>query len=256
MGLFNNYLTDPKSEEMFSSIFKPMADLQAEMLDGVFDFYGAALEKFVEDLEFQQISFNNWLNRDKDDVVDAEDAIFSPDGDPEDIKDDVDPLPGVNPDDKDDEIITDDDSDGLDRFNTALDKLGEKVDAAVDFWSNFGAAGSQMVALLDPWSSFMLDRCDGFLDTPTQIEGENTMDSDDDVWVMYSRDDAGNLVMSWGRSKKEVQAALDAYTDNKEKLSLFEPIVSVDDSWKDGWNADKDKTSKSEGALGVGFFGW
>lgn len=257
MSLFERYLANAKNDGkgMFSEIFDPMKNL--ELLDEVYDFYGAAMEKFVEDLEFQQITFDKWLNFGRDDAKDpaGDDVVAPPAEDDVDEKDDVEELPGTTTDDKEEDIV-DDAASGQDRLNAALDKLGEKVDAAADFWKNFGAAGSQMVALLDPWSSFALDRCDDFLDTPQQIKGDKTSSTDDDVWVLYSRDDAGNLVMSWGRSKKEVQAALDAYTDNKEELALFEPLLSVDDSWKDGWDADKDKTSKSEGALSVGFLPW
>ncbi|MBQ9787930.1 MAG: hypothetical protein IJW33_07170 [Lentisphaeria bacterium] len=241
--------------EMVPSIYKPVFD--GTLADGLYGFSGFMVEEFVKALEFQQIAFDKWINPLKDDDKEEEPEKPVAPSEPEDPADDPDApeLPGTTDDPEDEPEITDDPS-GVDRLTAALDKLGEKLDAAKDFWSNFGAAGTQMVVKVDPWTNFLLDRCDEFFDTPQQVAGDDTMDSSDDVWMMYSRDDEGNLLVSWGRSKKELQAALDAYTDNKDKLAFaFEPLVSVDDSWKDGWNPEKDKTSKSDGALSAGFLG-
>lgn len=253
MAIFNKFFSgSDDSAQDLPSIFSPV--FNKDLADSYFDFYTKAQEQFAKALEFQQITFEKFFERfDKeDDDAETEDPVPPSTDEPADDGDGT-GLPGTTPGDDTGDIVPDDDNDD-DDLASQLDKLGEKIDNAKVFWDNFGAAGTVMVIKADPWSDFMLDRYDSMFGTPTQVEGEDTMDAADDVWVMYSRDDDGNLLMSWGRSKKELQGALDAYTDNKEKMLWFEPLLSVDDSLKDGYNAETDKHSKSDGALAAGFF--
>jgi hypothetical protein len=249
MAMFNKFFSDGgNSSEDAPSIFRPVYD--QNLAQSYLDFCNKAQEQFAKALEFQQIAFEKFFDRfDRKDDETENDEPLTPPADKPESGDDVPELPGATPDADGDDTVKDKEDETV----SALDKLGEKIDNAKVFWDNFGAAGTVMVIKADPWSDFMLDRYDSMFGTPTQVEGEDTMDAADDVWVMYSRDDDGNLLMSWGRSKKELQGALDAYTDNKEKMLWFEPLLSVDDSLKDGYNAETDKHSKSDGALAVGF---
>ena len=248
MAIFDKFFSkDVEAGENTPSIYGPV--FQQNLAESYLEFYTKAQEQFAKALEFQQIAFEKFFDRNKDEDKETEDPVLPPADDTTEKGDDVTELPGVadggdtTPDKKDDE----------DEVASPLDQLGEKIDKAKVFWDNYGAAGTVMVVKADPWTDFMLDRYDSYFGTPTQVEGENTVATDDDVWVMYSRDDDGNLLMSWGRSKKELQGALDAYTDNKDKMMWFEPLLSVDESLKDGYNAETDKHSKSDGALAVGF---